>query len=246
MKIDFTNQTVLITGASRGIGAQMADDFAACGAKLILTATTLKKADELIKKYGESTRFYAVDFNDAASTEQFLTAVNALDRIDVCINNAGLARHESFDNITTEQWDLTNQVNLRAPFLVTRAVAEVMKKNSYGRIVNISSIWGHISRPGRASYTASKFGLRGLTISTAADLAKDNILVNAVSPGFTLTDMVAEVYSESERQAIMSTIPLKRLAEPSEVSKAAVFLASLQNSYITGQTLVVDGGYSIV
>jgi 3-oxoacyl-[acyl-carrier protein] reductase len=246
MEIEFSGQTVLVTGASRGIGAKIADDFSECGASLVVTSSNIEGEMDLMQRYGKSTRFFAVDFRDSKSTDQFLTSIRQIDRIDVCVNNAGTSRHETIEGTTEEDWDITSDVNLKAPFLVSKAVAEVMKRNSYGRIVNISSIWGHVTMKGRSAYTAAKFGLRGLTLSSAVDLASYNILVNAVSPGFTLTDMVKKNYSAEQLKAVVDRVPLGRAAEPEDISRAVLFLASRLNTFTTGQCLVVDGGYSIV
>lgn len=210
MTFDFSGQLVLVTGASRGIGEQMAHDFAECGAQLIVTSTSSDDREELVERFGVPTSFYPVDFTDRASTDAFLDQLRSIERIDVCVNNAGTTRH------------------------------------GYGRIINISSIWGHIAMPTRSVYAATKFGVRGIALAAAAELAPFNILVNTVSPGFTLTDMVRQNYSKAELKEIAARIPLARLAEPSDISKAVLFLASKLNTYITGQSLLVDGGYSIV
>ncbi len=246
MEIEFSGQTVLVTGASRGIGAQIAGDLAKNGASLIVTATDSSSKDSLMKRYGASTRFFAVDFRESQSTGRFLDSLKQLERIDVCVNNAATSRHATIEGTTEEDWDVTSEVNLKAPFLVSKAVAEVMKRNNYGRIVNISSIWGHVTMKGRSAYTAAKFGLRGLTLSSAVDLASYGILVNAVSPGFTLTDMVRKNYSAEQLKSVVDRVPLGRAAEPEDISRAVLFLASRLNTFTTGQCLVVDGGYSIV
>ena len=147
------------------------------------------------------------------------------------------------DAVQDQDWDDVVAVNLSAPALITRTVARMMKRHGYGRIVNIASIWGHISWTQRAAYASTKFGLRGLTVASANDLARHNILVNAVSPGFTLTEMVQQNYSDEERRAIEARIPLQRMATTDEISRAVLFLASDLNTYITGQSLIVDGGY---
>ncbi|VFM98265.1 MAG: 3-oxoacyl-[acyl-carrier protein] reductase [Candidatus Kentron sp. G] len=246
-ELDFQDQTVLVTGASRGIGRQIALDLSACGARLIVTAMDHGRESVLRDELGESMVFLPVDFSDRDSTDRFLHEIGALERIDACVNNAGmLLSSKPVFEIESPDWDEIQAVNLKAPFLVTQAVARVMRRQGYGRIVNVTSIWGHITIPGRAAYTSSKFGLRGLTTSAAADLAPDNILVNAVAPGFTLTEMVKKNFSPSDIEALAGSIPLGRLASTAEISRAVLFLASALNTYITGQSLVIDGGYSIV
>ena len=245
MNIDFTDQTVLVTGATRGIGRQLAKDFQEAGANLILTGTRPDEIDALQHAALPDVRWVQADFTDSASLSGFLELLMGLDRLDACVNNAGINRVDRIDELDEEDWQAVVDVNLRAPTLITRAIAPVMKRNNYGRIVNISSIWGHISWTARASYASTKFGIRGLTVATANDLAGDGILVNAVSPGFTLTEMIQENYSEEERRAIEAKIPMGRMGTVEEISAPVLFLASRLNTYITGQSLIVDGGYVV-
>jgi 3-oxoacyl-[acyl-carrier protein] reductase len=245
MKLDFEGQTALVTGASRGIGHQIACDLAACGATLIVTSTSKADAARLVEAFGPSTQHFAVDFTDAARSNEFISFLAELDELQVCVNNAGTTRHGPLEAASPSDWDATHNVDLKAPFFVSQAAAEVMKRGGYGRIVNIASIWAHQTMVERALYTAAKFGLRGMTMSFAVELARHDILVNAVAPGFTLTDMVKANYSDEQIAGLESRIPLGRLGKVEEVSRAVLFLASELNSYITGQSLVVDGGYTI-
>lgn len=245
MNLDFRGKTALVTGASRGIGHRIATDLAACGAKLIVTSTTPDPKARLVQELGPDTRHVAVDFADGASTSDFLAFVRTLPELHVCVNNAGATRHGPLEDASEEDWDLTADVNLKAPFFVSQAAAEVMQRGGYGRIVNITSIWAHMTMAGRSIYTATKFGLRGLTLSFALELARANVLVNVVAPGFTLTDMVRRNYSKEQLAELESRIPVGRLATVEDISRAVLFLASDLNSYITGQSLVVDGGYGI-
>lgn len=244
ISIDFSDRTVLVTGASRGIGRQIALDLAQCGATLIVTSTG-KHLDATLQRDLGPHRHVTVDFTNSDSTQQFLETIRGLSELHVCINNAGLTRHGPSEQTTLADWDLTNDVNLKAPFFVSQAAAEVMKRHAYGRIVNISSIWGHMTMANRSVYTATKFGLRGLTLAYAVELAAHNILVNVVSPGFTMTDMVRKNYSKEHLSQLTTRIPIGRLADCQDISRAVLFLASDLNSYITGQGLVVDGGYSV-
>ena len=249
MKIDFNGQVVLVTGATRGIGKQIADGFARLGAKLILTGTKEEQIKALNEsagkdKDGETTReYYCVDFTDAKSTETFIEHLRRYDRIDVCVNNAGINRINYIDETQLKDWDDIIAVNLKAPFLIIREVSKIMKKNGYGRIVNICSIFGVISREKRSIYSSSKFGLRGLTAAASNELAKYNVLVNSVSPGFVLTDLTKTILSEKEMKELAVQIPARRVATPDDISRGVLFLASNLNTYITGQNIIVDGGY---
>lgn len=247
MQLDFAGRTVLVTGATRGIGAAIADAFLAANANLIVTGTNPDAIAELNRQAKadgiENMRYLAVDFSDSASLDAFLGAIDKEERIDVCVNNAGINRINAIDDILVEDLDAVLDVNLRAPFLVCRSVTRLMKKAGYGRIVNIASIWSVISKPGRSVYAATKFGLVGMTKTLAAELGASNILVNAVSPGFVETEMTASTLSQDERNALASQVPMNRFAQPEEIAKVVLFLASDQNTYLTGQNIVVDGGF---
>uniref|UniRef100_A0A450W9L7 3-oxoacyl-[acyl-carrier protein] reductase n=1 Tax=Candidatus Kentrum sp. LFY TaxID=2126342 RepID=A0A450W9L7_9GAMM len=244
--LDFRDNIALVTGASHGIGKQIAMDLLNGGARLIATAVHPWEESAIIDRFGKETCFIPVDFSSLESTREFLEKIGEFEKIDICINNAGISRPGPLEETTMEDWNVIHDVNLKAPFLVMQAVVGAMKRHHYGRIVNIASIWAHITMTERMTYTSTKFGLRGLTISAATELAEDNILVNAVSPGFTLTDMVKKNFSTAKREALEKAIPLGRLAEPVEISRLVSFLASSINTYITGQSIVIDGGYSIV
>lgn len=245
MKLDFEGKTALVTGASRGIGHRVAADLAHCGATLIVTSTSAEAGEDLIADFGSATRHFCVDFSDSKSTESFLGNVRGLSQLHVLVNNAGTTRHGPLETASEADWDFTQDVDLKAPFLLSQAAVEVMKRSGYGRIVNITSIWAHQTMAERALYTSAKFGLRGMTMSFAVELARHGILVNAVAPGFTLTDMVRTNYSAEQIAKLESRIPLGRLGGVEEVSRAVLFLASDLNGYITGQSLVVDGGYTV-
>jgi len=247
MKIDFTDQVVVVTGATRGIGSQLANDFSNLGARLILTGTKEEEVEalnEVAVKDGKSRKkYYCADFTDGESTAKFVKDLRAYERIDVCVNNAGINRLNYIDETRLEDWDDMIAVNLKAPFMITREVSKVMKKNLYGRIINISSLFGVISREKRSIYSASKFGIRGLTMASSNELARYNVLVNAVSPGFVLTELTRRNLTEEEMEKLVGEIPMRRLATPDEISRVVLFLASTLNTYLTGQNIIVDGGY---
>jgi NAD(P)-dependent dehydrogenase (short-subunit alcohol dehydrogenase family) len=247
MKINFQGQTVLVTGATRGMGKQFADDFAKLGANLILTGTDKNKVDTLNREAKHdkqaSRKYYAVDFANAESTKAFIEAIEAYEKIDVCINNAGINRINFIDETLLEDWKDILNVNLEAPFMITRAVSRLMKKNRYGRIINIASIFGVISKAKRSIYTTTKFGLRGLTVTSAIELAPYNVLVNSVSPGFVLTELTKNILSAVEMEDLARQVPMGRFAEPEEISGVVLFLSSSLNTYLTGQNIVVDGGF---
>lgn len=243
MNIDFKGQAVLVTGATRGIGKQLADNFARLGAKLILTGTREEQIRDLNESTGGERQYYCVDFADQEDTEQFLIELEEYERIDVCVNNAGINRINYIDETRIEDWDDIIMVNLKAPFLIMRQVSRLMKKNGYGRIVNISSIFGVISKEQRSIYSSTKFGLKGLTVAVANELARHNVLVNSVAPGFVITDMTKSILGENQMKELANQIPAKRLATPEDILWPILFLASSFNTYIVGQNIVVDGGF---
>jgi 3-oxoacyl-[acyl-carrier protein] reductase len=250
MNIEFANKTVLLTGGTRGIGAALADAFHKAGAKLILTGTRADQTDELNRQNAEASvtdvEYWPVDFTDNASLEAFLARLDEQDRIDVCINSAGINPLNPIESIETADLDATYAINLRAPFLICRSVSKLMKRANYGRIVNIASIWSVITKPHRSVYTATKAGLSGMTQTLAAELAADNILVNAVSPGFVLTELTAKNLSAEQRQSLAAQVPIQRFAKPEELASTVLFLSSDLNTYLTGQNIVVDGGFTNV
>ncbi len=246
MKIDFTGQTVLITGATMGIGQITADLFAENGANLILTGIETDLIEKFNKEYEGSRKYFYVDFTKTDSIENLCRELDNFPRIDVLINNAGINIIDDFIETQEKHYDLIMNINVKGPYTLSKYIARRMKENNYGRIVNLASIWSKISRPKRALYTMSKNAVYGLTQTMAIELAQFNILVNAISPGFTLTELTARTNTKEEIEYLSSFIPIKRMAEPVEQAKTIAFLASNLNTYITGQNIAVDGGYTIV
>ena len=245
MHLTFTNKTVIITGGTRGIGASLVDSFLAIGAKVLFTGTKNESDVNIdILNHENNVHYHQLDLSLDESVQQFLMTVNKLDKIDVLINNAGVNKTESISEILVEDWDYINAVNLRGPFLLTRSVSERMKQQEYGKIINIASIFGVVSKEERAAYSSTKCGLIGFTKAVALDLAPFNVQVNAVSPGFVDTDLTHRILGQKNINQLVETIPQGRLAKPDEISKVILFLCSDQNTYITGQNVVVDGGFT--
>lgn len=245
--IDLYGKTAVITGGTRGIGAAIADLFAEAGANLIITGTqdeslNRRVEDLKIKAKGE-VQGWVADFSDASSTEAICKRISELSQLEILVNNAGINHIKPVGDIKKEDMARLLAINLQTPTLLIGAATIPMVRQKQGKIVNIGSIWSVITKPGRAMYTASKFGIVGLTKSSAADLGRYNILVNALSPGFTRTDLTNATVPLEEQEKIARQIPLLRLAEPEEMARIALFLCSDLNTYITGQNIVVDGGF---
>ena len=246
MRIRFEGRVALVTGATRGIGKQIAEDLGRLGAELILTGTNPEEIAALNRaglRRKSPRHWHAVDFTRDESVDAFLEELGRYRQIDVCVNNAGINRINPIDETRFEDWQSSLRVNLDGPFLTTRAVSKVMKKSRYGRIVNIGSIWGVISKEKRTAYSVTKFGIRGLTAATAHDLAPFNILVNTVSPGFVSTELTQRILGAKGMKEMAALVPLRRLAAPEEISRVVLFLCSDLNTYITAQNIVVDGGF---
>lgn len=240
MQISYKEKVILVTGGSRGIGRQLAAEFLDLGGKVIITGTSAELLEDLRHP---NLIYYSVDFQDREALKNFVIYLESIERLDVCVNNAGINRINYIENTLEKDWDDMLSVNVNAPFFITRAVVRKMKKKEYGRIINIASIFGSVSREKRSIYTMTKYAIRGLTVSASNELAKYNILINTVSPGFVLTDLTKKNLSESEMKQLESQIPIGRMAKPEEIAKVVLFLASEYNTYLTGQNIIVDGGF---
>lgn len=251
VEINLKGKTALVTGGTMGIGAAIATVLHQAGADLILTGVEPQQhIDELNAKTKaegiHNINYVRVDFTNQESIDGFFAHLDSCQKIDICVNNAGTNRNNPIDEIIIEDYDLLLQVNLKAPFLLTHYMSKRMKKANYGRIVNIASIWGIKSRPGRTAYTITKSGIIGLTKTSSIELAPFNTLVNAVSPGFTLTELTMRTLPEKEFNELKGIVPAKRFAQPEEIAKLVLFLVSDLNTYITGQNIAIDGGFSNV
>ncbi|BDG32867.1 3-oxoacyl-[acyl-carrier-protein] reductase [Parageobacillus thermoglucosidasius] len=239
-------KVALVTGASRGIGRAIALELARQGAKIAVNyAGSEAKANEVvgeIKNMGGEAFAIQADVADAQAVEQMIkTVLERFERIDILVNNAGITRDNLLMRMKEEEWDDVININLKGVFNCTKAVTRPMMKQRYGRIVNIASVVGVMGNPGQANYVAAKAGVIGLTKTAARELASRNITVNAVAPGFITTDMT-ERLSEEIKSEMLKQIPLARFGEPEDVAKVVAFLVSDAASYMTGQTLHVDGG----
>ena len=236
----------LVTGASRGIGRAVALAFAAEGASVALNFAGNVAAAEAVRAEIESARGKAIlvpaDVSDENAVEDMVKAVTeAFGSIDILVNNAGITRDGLLLRMKEEDWDAVLNTNLKGVFLCTKAVSKFMMKKRYGRIVNMASVVGVTGNASQANYAAAKAGVIGFTKAMAKELASRGITVNAIAPGFIRSDMT-DVLPDKVKEAMLAGIPLGRAGEPDDVAKAALFLASDQAAYITGQVLKVDGG----
>jgi 3-oxoacyl-[acyl-carrier protein] reductase len=243
--MDFSNQTVVITGSARGIGRTIAESFVARGANVVISDVDELACQKTAGELGAKAIGVKANVMNSDEIEQlFKTTVEKFGRVDVVVNNAGITRDTLLVRMDEKDWDLVLDINLKGSFFVTRTAAKIMMKQRSGRIINISSVVGLIGNAGQANYSASKAGLIGLTMSAAKELAGRGVTVNAVAPGYIATEMT-EHLPEAAREAFLKKIALKRPGTPADVAGAVLFFAGEHSSYITGQVLAVDGGLTI-
>ena len=247
------NRVVVITGASSGLGMQMARGFAAQGADLVITARRIERLENLAQELrATGVRCLPVKCDVTKSDEVDAVAAKAeaeFGKVDVLVNCAGAAANAGVLKMTDEEWDFTLSTDLTSVFYVTRAFANIMKKHSYGRIINIASIYGLVGNPAidTVAYHASKGGVVNFTRAVAAELAKYNITCNAICPGYFATELTEETLKTEEFTAYMkATVPLGRYGKEGELNAGAIFLASDEASYVTGVILPIDGGYTAI
>ncbi len=239
------DKVAIVTGASRGIGRSIALALAGEGARIVAVDLGLPETEALvaeIKAAGGDALAVEGNVTVAADAERmFESAVEKFGRVDILVNNAGITRDALLLRMKDEDWDAVLTVNLKGAFLCSRAAAKVMSKQRYGRIINIASVVGQMGNAGQANYCASKAGLIGLTKSNARELAKRNVTVNAVAPGFIATAMT-DVLPEKVKEELLAQIPLERLGSADDIANAVLFLAAERSGYITGQVIAVNGG----
>ena len=235
MKIDFTGKRILVTGGSKGIGKKLVKDFNECGGNVYWTSRS-KVAD---------LNHWPVDFSNYNDTVEFLKWVKT-ENFDVLINNAGTNKIGPIEDYSIDDYENIINLNLTSCFKTTQAVIPHMKEKGWGRIINVTSISSEISMPLRSAYCSSKFGLVGLTKVSSVELAKHGILVNSVGPGVTETELTVDVLGREKMDQIASNVPIGRLATVDDISKTVLFMASDMNTYMVGQNIIVDGGYTCV
>src|SRR6185437_11184239 len=243
---DLTGKRALVTGASGGIGSEIAKALAAAGASVALSGTRLGALEAVAAELGGNPPVLPCNLSDLDAVDKLVPAAEAvLGGLDILVNNAGMTRDNLFMRMKNEEWDEVLAVNLTAAFHLTRAVLRGMMKQRYGRIISITSVVGVAGNPGQANYAASKAGLMGMSKSLAYEVASRNITVNTVAPGF-ITSAMTDELNDKQREVIMQKVPAGRLGTAEEVAAATVFLASAEAAYITGHTLNVNGGMLMI
>ncbi|MDF2797728.1 MAG: fabG [Devosia sp.] len=243
---DLTGKRALVTGASGGIGREIAKALAAAGAKVALSGTRQGALEQVAAEIGADSPILTCNLSKLEEVDKLVPAAEAaLGGLDILVNNAGMTRDNLFMRMKDEEWDEVIAVNLTAAFHLNRAVLRGMMKQRFGRIIGISSVVGVMGNPGQGNYAASKAGLIGMNKALAHEVASRNITVNSIAPGFIASAMTDEL-NDKQREGILSTIPANRLGTPQEVAACAVFLASDAAAYITGHTLNVNGGMAMI
>ena len=230
-------KNVLVTGASRGIGLEIAKKYFNSKYNVITTSTSKWN----VKSF-EPIDHFIIDFNNG-DFDLFLKKISTK-KIDILINNAGINKINPFTQIDPLVFQKIQNINLFAPFRICQTLVPNMLKNQWGRIVNLSSIWGKRSKEFRAGYSASKFAIDGLTVALAIEHGKSNILSNCVAPGFINTELTKKILSKDEMQLLEERVPCKRFGSPEEVAALVFWLGSEENTYVNGQNIAIDGGYS--
>jgi 3-oxoacyl-[acyl-carrier protein] reductase len=243
---DLTGKVALVTGASGGIGGAIARALHGRGASVVLSGTRAEALETLKAELGARAHVVLCNLGDAASVEALPKAAEqTAGAIDILVNNAGVTRDNLFLRMKNEEWDEVIAVDLTAAFKLSRAVLRGMMKKRWGRIISITSVVGVTGNPGQGNYAAAKAGLVGMTKSLAAEVASRNITVNCVAPGFIATAMT-DALTETQRTGLLGRIPAGRMGEPRDVAGAVVYLASDESSYVSGQTLHVNGGMAMI
>jgi len=242
---DLKDKTVLVTGASGGIGESIAVALHKQGAKVCITGTNLEKLNKINKESSMAFNQVVCDLNNKEDLKKLIPSVEKdLGKIDILINNAGITRDQLMMRMKDEIWDEVIQTNLNSAFYLSKSVIKGMMKRKFGRIIQISSVVAFTGNPGQANYVASKAALVGMTKSLALEVASRNITVNCIAPGFIKTPMT-ETLNEVQQNQLMQKIPIQRFGMPEDIAAASVYLSSSEASYITGTTVHVNGGLAM-
>ena len=243
---DLSGRKALVTGASGGIGEEIARVLHAQGAIVGLHGTRVEKLETLANELGERVHIFPANLSDRAEVKALGEKAEAdLGGVDILVNNAGITKDGLFVRMSDDDWDAVLEVNLTAVFRLTRELTHPMMRRRYGRIINITSVVGVTGNPGQANYCAAKAGMIGFTKSLAQEIATRNVTVNCVAPGFIESAMTGKL-NDKQKEAIMGAIPMKRMGTGAEVASAVAYLASSEASYMTGQTLHVNGGMAMI
>jgi len=243
---DLSGKKALVTGASGGLGGAIARALHGQGASVALSGTKIAALEELAGSLGERSHVLPADLADPASCEKLIVdAEAAMGQVDILVNNAGLTRDALGVRLGDEDWQKVLDVNLTAGFRLARAALRNMMRRRWGRVIGIGSIVAHTGNPGQANYAAAKAGMIGMSKALAAEVAPRNITVNVIAPGFMVTAMTDKL-SDAIKQRLLDLIPVKRMGQPADIAAAVVYLASEEASYVTGQTLHVNGGMAMI
>jgi 3-oxoacyl-[acyl-carrier protein] reductase len=243
---DLTGKHALVTGATGGIGGEIAFALHARGATVALSGTRVDVLEELKAKLGDRAEVFDADLSDRASVDALVPAVEkSFGKLDILVNNAGITRDNLFMRMKDDEWDKVIEVNLTSSFRLCRAALRGMMKRRHGRIIGITSIVGVTGNPGQGNYAAAKAGMIGMSKSLAQEVASRNITVNTVAPGFIETAMT-HVLDDKQRETILGRVPAGRLGTAAEIAASVIYLASDEAAYVTGQTLHINGGMAMI
>jgi 3-oxoacyl-[acyl-carrier protein] reductase len=246
MMFDLTGRTALVTGATGAIGGEIARALHGQGATVAVSGTRREALDTLAIELKERVHVLPCDLADKSAVEALVPDAEAkMERLDILVANAGINRDNLFVQLRDEDWDQVIAVNLTATFRLTRAAVKTMMRRRFGRVIGISSVVGFTGNPGQGNYTASKAGIVGMMKSVAAEYGKRNVTANCIAPGIIASPMIDRL-NEKQREAILARVPAGKLGAPRDVAAAAVYLASDEAQYVTGQTIHVNGGMAMI
>lgn len=243
---DLSGKTALVTGASSGIGTAIAKALHKQGATVAISGTRKDALDAVATELKDRVHVLPCNLSDPAAVEALIPSANAkMERVDILVNNAGITKDNIFIRLKDDDWDQVIAVNLTAAFRLSRAASKDMMRKRFGRIIGITSVVGFTGNPGQGNYAAAKAGMVGMTKSLAAELASRGVTANCIAPGMIATPMT-DALNETQKKAILDSVPAKRLGTSEEIAAAAVYLASDEAAYVTGTTIHVNGGMAML